>query len=153
MHTSKIFGTSQSSALINSICRRWKLDADFHRLAGMGEILLFLGGASKQVLRWVPRLAANPVERSQLLSSLSNVQIWRAEGDGNGRKTSSLVTVSAEKLNTVREFVRTPYNSETLLTATSSGHGKIGIESHGGLVKRFGRVRGSWGYGSRRAYE
>src|SRR5579872_4695097 len=30
-----------------------------------------------------------------------------------------------QKLNTVREFVRTPYNSETLLTATSSGHGKL----------------------------
>lgn len=141
------------------VSRTYKLDLSpmeagrgFHRLAGMGEILLFLGRASKQVLRQVPRLAANPVERSQLLSSLSNVQIWSA-GDGDGRKTSCPVAVSAEKLNTVREFGRTPYNSETLLTATSSGDGKIGIESHGGLVKRFGRVRGSWGYGSSRACE
>ena len=83
----------------------------------------------------------------QLLSGFSDVPIWKMEGMSAGERPA-MWSRHAEKLNTVREFVRTPYNSETLLTATSSGHGKIEIESHGGLVKRFGRVRGSWGYGS-----
>lgn len=125
------FGTSQSSAT-------YKLDLSPME-AGRGFPSIGWNGRNS-TLSW---------ESKQTSSAAGPA----TGGQSSGTQPDFVVPFSAEKLNTVREFGRTPYNSETLLTATSSGHGKIGIESQGGLVKRFGRVRGSWGYGSRRACE
>ena len=62
---------------------RWKLDAAFHRLAGMAEILLFLPHASKQFSR-----GFGPQEAYLNAASTHNLPWEEIQNGGDGHKLS-----------------------------------------------------------------